>query len=545
MTPRADLLAGALPRRSNMNARPRPRRRLALGLLALLLCAGSAARADIVVMRDGRRIEGEIVREDASEVEVKMRVGRVTLQRADVVDIIRQKTPDQLYEEQLAAAETADDHFALGEWCVEQRMRRRSERAYERAVELDPMHAGANLALGNVLHEDEWMTPEERDRRIELAREEEMRARGLVRHGERWVTEEERQQLERGLVLHEGEWMTQEAAYHAQGLIEFEGAWVRAAVGRAHQRVDRVQALLGRELGRAGGDEWLVAGPLQEPSLVAIDAGMQLGRAAYHEHWDLEPESSVIGDELALFYVTGSDSSSYLTPIPHLAGLSETLPEGWAEAVRTSHGFIYYDPVPTSSARQWNRSELDLQGHNYHHLGHVLVNRTGYDGKLLPPWYEESMAALVEYWSHGKNRVFCRARSLTRGGESISGRPIATGNFDPRGVRTGEWVPSLQRALGVHAVSSFDRLSRLDFSELELVDIATGMAILSWIDAAGEEGALQRFHAALKSVAPSSPGRLLERGRPSFDRWENAFQSSVGMGMRQADQEWRAWILNR
>lgn len=528
-----------------MNDRIRPRLTAALGLLLAFVFALPSARADIVVMRDGRRIEGKIVREDATELEIRMRIGSVTVQRADVVDIVRQKTKDELYEEQLEAAESADDFFALGNWCVENRMRRRSERAWERAIELDPQHAGAHTALGHVEHEGEWMTPEERDARIEAAREAEMRERGLVQHEGRWVTEEERDNLERGLVLHEGEWMTPAAARLAQGYVQYEDQWVREAVLGVHTELDRLQQSLGRELTRVTGEEWVLAGPLSKERLERIQVGMHIGRLAFAEAYGLEPGAPALGGAAALFLAAGSDSSVYLSSIDHLATLTNTLPPGWAEAVRNSHGFVYYDPIPVSSARLWNREEADLDGHCYHHLGQVLGNRLGYDGKLLPPWYEEGLAALVEYWSHGKNRVFNRARSLQRTGESVGGRPIATGNYDPRGIRSGEWRVALASALEVNAVSTFDRLSRLDFSELELTDAAAAMAILSWMAETGEPGALARFHGVIKATAPSAPARLLQRGRPSYERWDRAFQEAMGLNWREADRTWREWIRNR
>ena len=64
----------------------------------------------------------------------------------------------------------------------------------------------------------------------------------------------------------------------------------------------------------------------------------------------------------------------------------------------------------------------------------MLVNRLKYDGRLLPPWYEEAVAALVEHHAHAVNRVFCRTRLAGSGGTQ-GGRIPLPSDLDPRAVR--------------------------------------------------------------------------------------------------------------
>jgi hypothetical protein len=75
---------------------------------------------------------------------------------------------------------------SLARWAAERRLETQSRRAWERVLAVDPAHAGANEALGRVLLEGAWMSPEEAHR-----------ARGEVLFEGRWVTPAEHEALVR------------------------------------------------------------------------------------------------------------------------------------------------------------------------------------------------------------------------------------------------------------------------------------------------------------------------------------------------------------
>lgn len=515
-------------------------RSLLLPLLLLGPLAG-ALLADVVVTRDGRRLEGTIVSESAREVVIRTRLGEITVARGDVVSIERGKTRRQEYDERWAAARSADDFHALGRWADENKMRQEARRAMNRALALDPGHAGANTWLGRVQYRGEWMTPEERDRRMAADREAEMEARGLVRYGDTWVTPEERVKLEQGLVQHEGRWIPFADAQRAKGLEEWLGQWVPRREALARESAARVAQAAGVPFQvTLGGEELLVAGPLPLESLERVAERCRAGRVWFGERYGLAPDLDLFGGRLAELYLFKQDGP-YLATIPHLAERSQTLPPGWADAVRTTHGFLFWDPFPLSSARRWKREDLDLEGHCYHHYGHLLVNRLGYDGRLLPAWYDEAMAALVEYALHGRNAVFCRSSTHEGRGTAAAGRSFS---FDPRELREGSWKGLLSRALEENAVLSFDHLARKQFGELELLDVAVGMGILEWLHEQ-DPAALAKLHAELRRVALPAPARVNENQRERQAQYDAAFQAACGKTWREVDQAWRAWARNR
>lgn len=516
------------------------RRKNLLPLLLVLLLAASAL-ADVVVTRDGRRIEGTVVAETATEVRIRTRLGEISVPRADVVSIERGKSRRQEYDERFAAARSAEEFCALGLWADEKKMRQDARRAMNRALELDPAHAGANTWLGRVQYKGEWMTPEERDLRMTADREAEMTARGLVRYGDTWVTPEERAKLEQGLVLHEGRWIPFADAQRALGLEEWLGAWVPRRVALGRESAARVEEAAGVPFEVVlSGDQVLVAGPLPRASLERVAERCLVGRAWFFERFALPSELDLFAGRLAELYLFDRDPPYHAT-IEHLAARTQTLPPGWGEAVKNTHGFLYWDPFPLSSARRWKREELDLEGHCYHHFGHLLVNRLGYDGRLLPPWYDEALAALVEYHLHGRNAVFCRSSVREGRGTAAAGTIFS---FDPRELREGSWKGVLSRALEENGVQSFDHMARKQFGELELLDVAVGMGVLEWLSLQGPS-AIATFHAELRKVAPPPPARVIEANRERQEHYDAAFQAACGKGWREVDQLWRAWARNR
>lgn len=162
--------------------------------LALLLACG-AASADIVYLTNGRSIEGKVTVK-GDKVIVQKPDGVVILDASKVDHIEKKESLVEAYEKQLAAmteaektdkAETAAAKFAeLGQWARSRDMDNQAEACFRKAVELDADNAAARAALGYAKHDGKWMTESEIQQ-----------ARGMVRHGDAWVTPEAKADLER------------------------------------------------------------------------------------------------------------------------------------------------------------------------------------------------------------------------------------------------------------------------------------------------------------------------------------------------------------
>ena len=147
----------------------------------VLLLAAAWAPGDIIHLKKGK-VEGTVVERTATHVVVQTKVGRISLNAADVVRIERKATPLSLYREQAARVDPKDaaGHFALGLWCTEQKLFREARQEFEKTLAIEADHAGARAKLGYVRKDGRWMT-----------RAEAKRADGYVLHDGRWVKADE------------------------------------------------------------------------------------------------------------------------------------------------------------------------------------------------------------------------------------------------------------------------------------------------------------------------------------------------------------------
>jgi len=516
-----------------------------------LLLLLSLARADLIQLKDGRRFEGMILKESATEVVFETRFGKMTFARSEISSLEKGLTPTQEFDRRWKDCKTAQDYFALGQWAADKKLRSAMRKAMKKALELDPQHAAAGEALGLVLYEGKWIKPEQRDQLKADRHAADMRERGLVLHDAEWVTLAEKKHLDAGEVYFEGRWLKPGDLQRAQGLEQLDGEWVSAARAasvlnaRSVLEVAKVQGEI------VVGDTVLVAGPFERDFLEGIVEGLERGARWVEEL--MRPEKgqpsapTPRGRVAALheFYVFGQESDPYVQCVDPLVRLTDTVPEGWGAAVKKTHGFYYCEPRGISAARCMGRPEAHLAGHSFHHAGHILINQHRYDGRLLPPWFDEGFACLFEYHIHQCNQVLCVAGLTKVGTESrTNAKAKEVYVFNQAEFRAGAWKGNLRSGLeaGDAALVDLDRLAQKRFGELGPADVAMSMAIVAWIEQHGP-GSLRRFQEALKRSGPRAPQRVLVKTAERQARYDKAFHEAVGMGWRAADKEWRQWFL--
>ena len=522
---------------------------------ALLLLAGTAL-ADVLVMKDGRRIEGTVTSQDASKVKITTGFGDFEFPMAQVERIEKGKTGAQEFDERFKAAKTAQEFFEVGQWAESKKMRTEAKKAMKKVLELEPKHAGANAFFGKVEYKGEWLTPAERDARAAADAEAEMLAKGFVRWKEQWVTPEEKGHLEKDEVLVEGKWIPFEAAQRKKGLERFGEQWLPRAEALARADAKQVEDVLKMPLGKALGEDALVVGDYREEELATIVAGLKKGRAWFDGAFKAPAGLDMFGGRLAEMYVW-SKPELYQDSMAHFASLTQSIPPHWADAVQKAFGFVYWDPLSISSARQWGRGKDDIDGHCFHHWGHLLANRLGYDGRLLPPWYEEGLASLMEFRTHGVNLVFCKGELVEKpmagpgtgpsgkgglGETHVGKKPVVPVSFDAKTMRGGGWRDALRG--GLDSIPPFDELASRQFDELSLPEISAAMAIVEWLESRGPD-ALRAFHDELRKAAPPAPNRVLPNVFLREECYEKAFQAAVKLSWKDADAAWRTWFRSR
>ncbi len=196
-------------------------------MVFLFIC--STVSADVIHLKDGRKVEGTIVTKDANKVSIQTKFGIVEFAMSEVKSIEEKKTKDQLYEEMLENAGDRDTTalMKLVKWCKENRMSSKANKHLKQIIGLDPNHAEAREMLGYVKYEGGWVTKKEREKLAEEAEAKEKEAAGLVKYNGEWLPKEDVEKLKSGLVKYEGNWVSAEEKERLEkNLVLYEGEWI-------------------------------------------------------------------------------------------------------------------------------------------------------------------------------------------------------------------------------------------------------------------------------------------------------------------------------
>ena len=161
LTGRACALAEAMVRLSKVS--------LAAGLFCLLLLGSSpelqaapfSEEAVVVVLKDGTELTGVLVRENDDEVAIRSAFGVTTIERSRVKEIRRGENPFRRdFERRFTRAERigkAKSFSDLGLWADEKGLSAESERAHQKAIEIDPNWEISRGALGHARLDGVWV----------------------------------------------------------------------------------------------------------------------------------------------------------------------------------------------------------------------------------------------------------------------------------------------------------------------------------------------------------------------------------------------------
>jgi hypothetical protein len=481
-------------------------RRLVLALaLAFAAAATGAARADVVKLKDGGAIEGKVVSEDDKGVTIDTPFGRQTIERSRVAGVVKGPTALEELQQKEAALKsspgggTAAQWFELSELALAKGLRKERERLLDKTLAVDRDHAGANLARGKVKHDGRWMTPAERDAAVKAAEEARMRERGLVEHQGRWVTPEEKAHLERGDEQVGGKWLSADDAKRARGLVPFAGGWIPASeevplrrLALHHERAPKL------DLAREHGDHVVVATAFGKEHAKelrdASERGVALAAAAFGE------AASDLGwlggqkllavvvpqrDDFALFARTFADDE-------------KKVDQRWAEGVAKVEGFFWWDPTGTSATFLGARDVERTTAHTVHHLGHVLLNRHGFNSKFLPTWLDEGFAAWLEHAVLDANVISC----------------ISSVRYESDGVRKDElvsrstWFDDMRLAISEKRDPPLSTILRRDLTTITPDEVAKSMLVIEHLSRTRHDDFLRFLHALREAWPKGLPGPM-------------------------------------
>lgn len=132
--------------------------RFVLAVIVLLVLA-PAAFGDLIHLRNGRTLEGEIVSRTDESITLKMKHGNVEIFKSQIKEIEKKPLPAEVYKQKAAAltANDVDGHYILALWCKMRGLDAEYSLALEKVIAISPDHAAARRALGFVRKGGKWV----------------------------------------------------------------------------------------------------------------------------------------------------------------------------------------------------------------------------------------------------------------------------------------------------------------------------------------------------------------------------------------------------
>jgi len=118
-----------------------------------LVVVATAAAADVVVLKNGNRLEGNVVSEDEESVTIRLGTAELSVSRDDIKEILKQDTPQQLYHTMLEGLDENDPvgHYQIALYCIEEALDDEAVELLRRALELKPGYREADEKLKEII----------------------------------------------------------------------------------------------------------------------------------------------------------------------------------------------------------------------------------------------------------------------------------------------------------------------------------------------------------------------------------------------------------
>ena len=499
-------------------------KRFVVCVLLVGLLAGAAV-ADIIHLKNGRQLEGQILSEEGGKLKVKTVAGVVEIARADVARIEVKKTPAQEYGERLAALapDDAEGYYQLALYCRENGLKKEEKELYAKVLGIDGQHAGANAAVGNVEYEGEWMTPAERDRRKGSADDAEMRAKGFVQYEGRWVTPEEKENLEKGLVRHDGKWMTPDEVKIAQGFVKLNGKWVRKEDLERERLKDLYGGWMEIDVNVVFSEHFAAVGPYTEEELEALCRGGEMAYAQFCQVFDV-PDGEGLFDgaeaddgRTRLQIVYAKRAIEYVRVVQGMKErFPEDIPEARAELMQRQKGFYFVYPGCYVIGYQMPNPFEQVRASVIHKASHVLLMRWHYTSGFFPWWLIEGLGTYQEISALGHCDTFC----ITEGGYGAGEDPAKQ-----KWAGMSRWKEIVKAQVAGLSDRGLIGLSKCGLNELNFRDIAKCWSVCEWLIANHRKEFI----------------RLVDNLKARMD-FVDAVQSAFGKSPEQLDKEWHDYV---
>lgn len=387
-----------------------------------------------------------------------------------------QTQEDDSFRDRLSRIDRSDTKalYDLALWCQQKKKVTEFKEVLEIILRADPDHEGANKGLGRVKFEGSWMTRERRAEILAARRAEKMKAFGLVEYQGAWVTLKEREMLEKGMVFRNGRWVTPEEVKSAEGYLREDGQWVKkddiAAIRRMkgfHKQHDVVTAF-------HSSDHFVLFSEFGDAFNQRLAGKLEKGYRWFETVFGKTRGFGFVGGRKIVVAVF-DERGSFESYVAYFSSYQENMTADWSRQARQVLGFAWWDPDCYSVTYRGPREEDEVAGQILHQVGHILINRKGYNFHFLPPWLDEGFSALLEFEASQANWAFC-----------IQGRNlISSVNMDDLFSDTG-WIGVLDSLVDKGYDPPFSQLMIKSMDQMDADDVAKAMGLVRFLVGLGE-----------------------------------------------------------
>lgn len=493
---------------------------LAAGLAVPAIAGPGLATAHEVRTKAGKVLEGTVVSQDGDVVVIETTFdGRKEVPKADVASVDTSTPP---LREQLAfrldGAKDLPALLAVLDWAKARGFKAELLDVWRKVLTVDPANVKAHKALGHVLVDKRWMTPEEKAAADAAAQEAAMRAKGLVLHGGRWVTPQEKEALEKGLMKDGDEWVTEEVFHARRGEKKVDGAWVRVGEAEGKARAAALSKALEAPMVALWGPHVDVIHELGPDEAAAVLDAAEKVAVGFERLMRTVPEDKLEG--LRVSVVVPHKAPTYARYVREFARENEIEKmkglETWATSSSKMKSFWWTDPQAAIGAFLFPNTLQVLKSTVAHSMTYVLLNRYRFNFRFSTPWLTEGLAYHLEIAGVGPSSAFTIGRAGIPGG----GDPTAWQD-------TTRWPELLRGAVLSGQDTPLPRLVLEKADGLSLVDLAKAWSVVDYL--------VRLDPVKFKAFVD---GTKAHRDDPE----EGALKAAYGFDFRTLETRWRAAV---
>ncbi len=495
------------------------RRRGRRGALTLALILGSLvapAAADIVHLKDGRALEGEIVERSSTRLTIKTDFGKIKIDMSDVARIEEKRTPEQELAAKRAAISDDDAAglFDLAIWARDADLNRPMRALLLEVVAADSQHALANEMLGNIKVDGRWLPPDQVDA---------------------YLAEVEAEKRAQGLVLYGGKWIPETEAMAKQGFVQVDGVWVPRREAETARNVEEFYDRVGIPLEALQGEFVTVYSGLDESRAETLVFDLDAVVRDFFQRMQLTDalKEQVIEVDIPVWLVPDGPSVQAFIETGFIDRYRPVSRIKQQYLLATNFGLHWPEPCILAVARGTQLKHADdamvaTTGLVSHQLGHLLVQRL--KQRRSPGWLRAGLAAYYEGVCN-----YHTSLSITSFARDEEGFAIE--------AWVDEWESFPQWRDNLLEDATFDRLQplrqvvRKDLEEFDSREVGQLWSFTRFlIERHGTE--LADY---LKLFDDEPAMHTLEPVAVHEATWNRAFAGSVD----EVEREWRTWALGQ